>query len=171
MRIILTLTAAGLVIVSAAGAQAPETPPAFQKLIACRSVADPAARLACFDKESAAVETAANQREIVVVDREQIDNTRRATFGLAMPTGTVVDGDAKAPPIDKVEGKIKSASQVGRGNWAIELDSGARWVQIDSRTMQRDPKPGQPVTIRRAALGSYLANIDGQTAIRVRRQQ
>ena len=33
------------------------------------------------------------------------------------------------------------------------------------------PAPGQPIRIRRAAMGSYLANVNNQIAIRVRRIQ
>lgn len=171
MRYLFIPAAASLLLVSPAVAQQAAAPAAFQKLLACRQIADATERLACFDREASSVETAARQREIVVVDREQIDNTRRATFGLALPTGTMVDEDGKTPPIEKVEAKIKSASQVGYGKWVIELDNGARWVQIDSRELSRNPKAGQTVEIRRAAMGSYLANIDGQIAIRVRRQQ
>lgn len=170
MRIILFAVLAVLVAPSGASAQAGSTK-AFDQLIACRQITDPAQRLACFDRESAAVETAARDRNIVVVDREAIDNTRRATFGLALPTGTVVDEDGKTPPIERVEAKVRTASQVGYGKWVIELDNGARWIQVDSRELSRNPKAGQPVVIRRAAMGSYLANIDGQIAIRVKRQQ
>ncbi len=171
MRTLIPFVFIALSTSQATAAQAPTTPAPFQNLVACRQIADAAERLACFDREVAAVETAAAQREIVVVDREKIDNTRRATFGLALPPGTVVDEDGKAPAMDKVEARVKTASQVGYGKWAIELDNGARWIQIDSRKLTSEPRPGHSVTIRRAAMGSYLANIDGQTAIRVRRQQ
>lgn len=152
----------------AATAQKPDAAgESFQRLLECRSLTDNAARLACFDKEAAAL----GSNQVVVVERKQVEATQRATFGLSLPEGTVVEAQEKASPLRQIESRIVSASQAGYNKWVLTLEDGSRWLQVASKDLLRDPKPGQTVVIRRAALRSYLANIDGQLAIRVRRQQ
>ena len=77
------------------------------------------------------------------------------------------DAEDRVP--DAIEAMISAANPGRDGNWRFTLDDGSRWMQTDSRTMRRDPKPGMKVRIRAAAMGSYLANVDDQTAIRVKR--
>ena len=62
------------------------------------------------------------------------------------------------------------ASQDGYGHWVVRLQDESLWVQIDNNALALRPRPGQPVLIRRAALGSYVMRVNGQPGIRVRRQ-
>jgi len=64
-----------------------------------------------------------------------------------------------------------TVTSVSRSNGALllTLQDGARWIQSDSDTLPTDPKPGDPIIIRKAAMGSYFANIGKRPAIRVRR--
>jgi hypothetical protein len=147
-------------------------PEALNRLTACRTVAGAAERLSCYDREVAAIDRAEALKEIVVVDRQQIQRTRRSLFGLSLPDLNIFgndDGDEQA--VAELQSTIRSASQSPHGKWALTLQDGARWVQIDSKDLARDPRPGQPIRIKRAAMGSYLANIDGQVAIRVQRER
>ena len=52
----------------------------------------------------------------------------------------------------------------------VVLDDGARWVQNDTATLRFDAKAGDPIRIRKAVMGSYLARINNQTAIRMMRE-
>jgi hypothetical protein len=148
-------------------------PEVFDRLLACRSVSDASARLACYDEKVAAIDAAAGKDELVVVDRTQIRKARRSLFGLTLPNlGIFGDGGQ-----DKREGEgfTEIESTISRAyyrdyRWNVILDDGARWVQIDGKTLVRDPKAGQKIRIRKAALSSFLANIDGQTAIKMRRE-
>ena len=63
----------------------PKRPEVIERITACRTIAASAERLACFDREVAALEAAADAREIAVVDREQVRRTRRSLFGLRLP--------------------------------------------------------------------------------------
>lgn len=147
-----------------------EPPPAFKKLIDCRSIGDAAERLACYDREIAAVDTAVTQKELVVFDRSQVQRTQRTLFGLPLPNLNIFgDGSGDAP--SEISSTIKRAWMHDRGKWAFELADGARWEQVDTTRLVFEPEAGQEVKIRRAAMGSYLANVDRQTAIRVRRVQ
>lgn len=156
---------------------APPAPPeAYRELIACRTVADPAERLACFDREVSDVEAATASGDIIVADREAVRQTRRGLFGFRLPSlgifgGGDDDDDASTDEIREIESTIRSVGRVGYGSWRLTLEDGAVWEQSDSRTLVFDPEVGNPIRIRRGALGSFLANIDGQHAIRMRRVQ
>lgn len=165
--VLLILTAAQPAVAQKVG---DEPPPAFKKLVDCRSVADDAQRLACYDREIVAVDSAVSQRELVVFDRSQVQRTQRTLFGLPLPNlGIFGDGTDDAP--SEIVSTIKRAWMHDRGKWSFELSDGAKWEQIDTTKLVFEPEPGQEVKIRRAALGSYLANVDRQIAIRVRRVQ
>jgi len=159
-----------LVVAPPAFAQGKEVqrPEPFKKLIDCRAITQPAERLACFDREIASVMAAEARNEIVVFDREQVRKTQRSLFGLSIPNFKIF-GDDSPDSEKEIESTIKRVWTHTNGKWGFELADGARWVQIDSRELVFDPEPGQPIRIRRAALGSYLANVDKQVAIRVGR--
>lgn len=147
--------------------------PLFDAVVACRTIADPTERLACFDRAVPALDQARRDRQIVVMDREQVRETRRGLFGLNLPAIRIFGGgdDDDSPDseaVDRLETTVARASQSADGKWTIVLADGARWQQLDTRRIN-DPRPGTAVVIRRAAMGSYLANVGGQVAIRVRR--
>lgn len=163
-----------LLVLEASGAAAKEpaalqAPPAISRVVACTSLADPGQRLACFDREVAAMNQAQRTGDLVAMDRQQVRKTRRSLFGLSLPDlGLFGDSENDDGPSEIVT-TIKAARQDSRGTWTIDLAEGGRWVQIDSRLFVIDPAPGHPIRIRRAALGSYLANVNKQIAVRVRR--
>ena len=68
------MTGAVLAAVMATGAGARKipntgTPQSMQQLIACRSIADSAQRLACYDRQATIVSEALASRELVVIDK------------------------------------------------------------------------------------------------------
>ncbi len=144
-------------------------PAAFQKAIQCRTITAPDERLACYDREVAALELAEKSNEIRVVDREQVQKTRRSLFGLVLPDFNIFGGgDKGSDPVDEINSSIRSVVQDPRGRYTLTLEDGARWQQLDTRKLN-EPRVGQPVRIRRAAMGSFLANVNKQVAIRVKR--
>jgi hypothetical protein len=170
---IATALAALPAVVAPQGAQARDkdaAPPKIVTAIAeCRAIADDAARLRCFDTAATDLAGAIDRRAVVVVDQEEIAEKRREQFGarrqdLGLPG--VTDADAK---IDRIEGKIRSASTLRDGNWAIVLEDGSAWHQTDGFTFARFPRPGDAVLVREAALGTFKMRIAGQNGIRVRR--
>jgi hypothetical protein len=167
-------TAALLCLAPAADAQRPnqreERPAVLSRVVQCRAIAAEAERLACYDREVAAMDQAASAGELVAMDRNQIRRTRRSLFGLTVPNlGVFGDDNEDEEEASRIESTIRSASMNNNGRWVIELADGARWIQADSRGLNFPPRAGQPIRIRRAAMGSYLANVNNQTAIRVRR--
>jgi hypothetical protein len=140
----------------------------LQKLIDCRSIPDPVERLACFEIQTAKIDNAEANRDLVIIDRDQATKARKERFGL--PARPLVVGAAPAlgEGVTDVTSKIRTAKLLNNNRWLFVLEDGARWYQAESKLL-RDPKPGQSIRIRKASLGGFLANIDGQTATRVRR--
>ena len=152
-----------------------QRPELFEALVRCRTITEAAARLQCFDTAAAALEQAAERRDVVVVDRAQVRESRRRLFGLALPRLPIFGGgddgrEDAADEIDHIESTVQSASQDGYGHWAVRLADGSLWVQTDNNQLALRPRPGQTVVVQRAALGSYMMRVNRQPGIRVRRQ-
>lgn len=148
----------------------PPTPAVVNRVVNCTTVADPQERLACYDREVAAMNQAEKSGELVAMDRSQVRKTKRSLFGLALPDLGVF-GDDDEDGQSTLETTIRTVRMNPDGKYLFDLAEGGRWLQLDSRNFVIDPKPGQPIRIRRAAMGSYLANVNKQIAIRVRRVQ
>jgi hypothetical protein len=149
-------------------ASAEPPPEAFGRVVQCRSIAAADERLACFDREVAAMEAARASGQLVAIDRQQVRRTRSSLFGLSLPNLHIFSDDSD-DEARSVETTIRSARQGPDGRWVIQLADGARWVQTDDHQFAIYPRAGQPIRIRRGAMGSYLANVNNQSAIRVRR--
>jgi hypothetical protein len=177
MRSLICLAAAALHVPAFAADKPMQTPPAVvQKLLDCRAMTDSALRLACLDAGVAALASAVETRDVVMADKDQVKNARRSLFGITLPSFNLFsDGKADAEDTDKqgtlnqIEAKLASARAGAGNNWRLVLDDGSVWAQTDGRVLSRDPRSGMSVRIRRAAVGTFLANIDGQIAVRVRR--
>lgn len=142
----------------------PPRPAQFQKLVDCRAITEPMARLACFDREAAAFEAAERGNDLVVVDRQQIRNTRRSLFGLALPRIPFLDdNDSEASPT-QIEGVVRSA-RVDGDRWTVDLGESV-WRTTESAQFEAYPRAGQKVTVRRAALGSYVLKVEGRKGLR-----
>jgi hypothetical protein len=175
-RIILILAALLVAAPAALAAQPREAPPRaelFEALVRCRTIADQAERLQCFDTAAANLEAAAERRDVVVVDRQQVREGRRRLFGLALPRIPIFGGgdedEEDEDRIDTVEGVVASASQDGMGHWTVALQDGAVWTQTDNRPLALRPRAGQTVVINRGAMGSFMMRINNQPGVRARR--
>ena len=158
---------------AAATPAAPARPTAIQRVHDCRAIADSAQRLACFDQQMAALETAESARDIRYVDREQVRRTRRGLFGLSLPNlGNLFGGDdsdeaeRNEEGVTQITATISALSTDNTGRRMFVLDNGQQWVQVDTMA-GRSPRTGQPITIRRASLGGYIATVEGRPGVRV----
>lgn len=147
-------------------------PEIFTNLLDCRSIADDAQRLACFDRQVGAIEAAAQRDEVVVLDKSELNKTRKTLFGFSFPKLPFLGGDdeeeRKEEGFSHIEAKIESVRSLGYGKWQITLEDGAVWVTTEAVT-GRDPKAGQTIEISRAAMGSFMGKVDGGRAIRMKR--
>ena len=170
--LLLAATIAMATMASAKEAETPQpAPAALTRVIACGTVADPSERLACYDREVKTMNEAQQKGDLIAMDRQQVRKTRRSLFGLALPDLGVFGDSESDDGNSAIETTIKSVSETPDRKWIFTLAEGSRWVQLDTRNFVVDPAPGQPIRIRRAAMGSYLANVNKQVAIRVRRIQ
>ncbi|WP_417618876.1 hypothetical protein [Parasphingorhabdus sp.] len=148
------------------------TPPAiYTELVACKDIAAPTARLACYDEKVAALQTAQSTNQVVIADREQVREARRGLFGLSLPRIKLFGGDGdEGDEIQAIDGVIQSARTIRGGKWVIRLEDGAVWQQTDTpRGSMRDPKTGDTIVIERAALGSFMAKVNDGRAFKVTR--
>lgn len=161
----------GLATASAAYAapNRPERPEILTRVVQCRAIADAGERLACFDREVAAMDQAQASGQLVAMDRQQVRRTRRSLFGLTLPNLDLFGDNAGDEEASRIETTIRAVTRDPYGKYIFTLEDGALWRQTDSRGLSAPPRPGHAIRIRRAALGSYLANVNDQVAIRIRR--
>jgi hypothetical protein len=170
--------AAGLGAVTAAlalGVALAETagsplPAAVQRLLDCRSAPD-ASRLACYDGAVAEFSRLVASGEIVVVDHERVAKVKRQAFGFSLPSLSLFERGDKPAELQQITGAVARAYQNGAGKWIVELQDGGVWEQTDDEKLLREPRKGSKVEIRKAAMGSFFMNIDGQRALRAKRIQ
>lgn len=148
-----------------------QAPPAIVKtLLDCRAISEAAARLACFDAQVAEIGKAMDADDLVIADRSQVEKAKRSLFGLNLQDFNLFGGnDDSKGVVASIESTITETRQGPDRNWRFTLADGSRWVQTDVKSFARYPRPGMPIAIRRAAMGSYLANVDKQIAVRVQR--
>ena len=140
-----------------------------QDVTACRAIEDAEDRLACFDAASQSLEAATESKEVVVVERAEVEKTKRKRFGLSIPDfGIFSRSDDDATRVDQVDSTLTSAKPFGYRRWEFALADGSVWETIETSSRLR-PRKGDTIQIERAALGSFLATIDDSPAVRVRR--
>jgi hypothetical protein len=143
-------------------------PALFKDVLNCRTIADPNERLACYDAKVAALDAAQAKDEIIVTDRESVKEAKRGLFGFNLPKLRIFGKEGETQ-LEEITAIIASARQDSSGKWTIFLEDGAKWVQIDSKPLSRDPRSGMSLRIRNASLGTFFVNVDKQTAIRMKR--
>ena len=173
MRIIalpLTALALGAAAPALAKDKLPAAPPAvYQAVVDCRALADAAQRLACFDRTVGALAQAGEAKDLVVLDRATMRETRKGLFGFSLPKLKLFGGgeeDAR-DEVKEIESTITGVRSAKDGLPIYTIEDGARWKQTDGRNVF--PKTGDKIRIRRGTLGSYIASIDGQAGVRVMR--
>jgi len=169
MRNAMLLVTAAAVLAASAAARPREpagTPAQVQRLMGCRAIAAADQRLACYDREAAAVDQAIASKNIVMVDKEKVRAAGRSLFGFSIPNfGGLFGGEGE---ISQIEGTIKSTGRNPDGGWVITLNDGSIWSQTDDWP-GLDPRPGKKVMVKRGTLGSFWLTIPGGNGIKVRR--
>jgi hypothetical protein len=181
-RAALAVAIAGLALGAPALSQARPNPTAaataeraaaFKKLSDCRGIQDDAARLACYDEAAAGIESAERSGDLVVMDRGQVRDAKRSLFGFDTSALNIFDrGDNEhRVEVNNVSLTVDRAYRGEGGHWVMVMTDGQVWRQVDSNGPYNPPHRGSTAEIRKAALGSYFLNVDGQTAIRARREK
>lgn len=156
---------------SALAQDAGRASPYIDALGKCRTIADPAERADCYDKAYDALTAARARKDIVVMDREAVRETRKGLFGfsgLRLPFFGVGDDNDREVPTS-ITSTIKSYADIGYGHYSLALDDGSVWETTEG-VSNFYPKSGRTVEVRRGAITSYMLTIKGTgKLVRVRR--
>jgi hypothetical protein len=166
---IFLLLASSLIAAGAADAKRPTqtgTPAQVQQLMACRTIAAADQRLACYDRETAAMDKAIASQDLVVVDKEKARAAGRSLFGFSIPNFGGLFGNNGE--VSQIDASIKTTGHNPDGGWVITLDDGSVWTQTDDWP-GFDARPGKKVIVKRGVLGSFWLSIPGQNGIKVKR--
>ncbi len=149
-----------------------QRPEAFEALVRCRALTDDTARLKCFDAAAATLQTAAENRDLVVVDRKQIREANRGLFGLDIPDFNPFGGGGGdgVEEIKSIESVVRSATRDGDGRWILTLEDNSTWAQTDNYPFAVNPKRGHKVKIVKASMGSYMMRVNNQPGVRAKRR-
>ena len=166
----LALAVSGLASASPGAAQEgdPGRSDMLAELQSCRSILVPMERLACFDRASATLVAARDSGDVRLVDRAEIQQTRRGLFGFTLPKLEIF-GSGTGEEMDMLESTITGVGRYGRNGYRIQIEEGSVW-QIDSAPSRlRTPRPGDQIVLKRASLGSFFIRIAGQIGVKGKR--
>jgi hypothetical protein len=143
---------------------------------ACAAIASDDARLDCYDglfRTKAAVAESFGLTEAQKVQMAQDEASAPVRPEAApMTSPSPATGPATvpkaAPVVDRVESVVAEVSERRNEGTRVTLENGQVWMQVDT-SMRLLVRPGDAVTIRAAALGSYTLKAGGRPAVRVRR--
>jgi len=133
---------------------------------ACAGVAEAAARLACYDK---AFPPAAGATTLADVEARRQRAVEEFGLNRQQVIERLPEPLREAEP-DRIEGTVKGVVVRATGERVVTLESGQVWVltQVTSRGRLA---AGDRVTIREAALGSYMLVTSKGVALRAKRLQ
>lgn len=146
--------------------EVPSPPPVFQAVVDCKTIADSVQRLACYDRTVEAMAAASRAKDLAVFDRTTMREARRGIFGLSLPRLKLFGG-GDSEEVMEIDSTISAVRMASDGMPIFTLADGARWKQTDGRNVF--PKSGDAIHIRRAAMGSFMANVAKQAGVRVTR--
>ena len=160
------IVATVVLIAMPAAVLAAERPPVAKSVAAlqqCRSVADPAQRVACYDKAVDALTAGAASGDVVIVERTEVRRARKGLFGFAMPSLAFLSGrkDNAEDQADqsRLETTIVSSRSLGYDKWRFTVEGGGVWETVESDSRFDDPRPGAKVLLEKGSLGSFYAKV------------
>lgn len=144
------------------------TPPTVQQLLACRSIRDDAQRVACYDRNAAALDQAIVSKEVVMIDKARATVAKRALFGFSVPDfgGIFGGGDND---VKEISSTVTGVSHNQDGGWVIRLADGSTWSQTDDAQLGLPPERGQKVVVRRGTFGNFFFRLNGQPGFKAKR--
>jgi topoisomerase IA-like protein len=88
-------------------------------------------------------------------------------FGFSIPNFGGLFGSRNE--VSSIESTIRSARSNPYGGYTVALADKSVWSQTDDSPLGFPPRGGDPVTIRRGALGSFVMQVGGQPSVKVKR--
>ena len=127
---------------------------------ACMAIADDAARVACYDRALGRRSSAADAPAAPAPSAAASDE-----FGLSEQARREREGVDLA---DSIDGTVAAVGRNTANRQVVTLQNGQVWVQAEGTTRVR-LKTGDVVTIKRAAMGSYILAKANHGSMRVKR--
>ena len=147
-------------------------------LLACRKIAASAARLACFDRESATLAPAARAAAVHAAPRPASAPiappaarlSPQQTFGMAPMQVLEREQAARRapPPLDHLSEHIAAFGLEADGREIFTLDNHQVWSQLEPDA-ELGARAGDAVTISRGWLGSYWLSLESRHGCKVTR--
>jgi hypothetical protein len=153
----------------------------------CAGIGEDSARLACYDrtfgrgpapapmsapasaKPVTAVPVAAAAGTAAAVPAVDAAEKAQREFGLSETGKRALDDNRSIPQEpESITARVKSASRRPTGEQVFVLENGQVWVETSTFTAAR-VQPGDEVTVRKGALGSFLLVTPKRVATHVRR--
>ena len=166
---IIALSSAMLFSGAAAKAQPAASDRVLQSFTACRSMAEQARQLDCYNRATSTLEAAVRGKDVTIVDRTDVRKARRSLFGFTLPNMSLFgagDRNDSAPDEDafaEINTTVASARASANGRAEIRLadEGSAVWQTTDP--MPFPPRAGERIRIRKGTLGNYFLSVGGRS--------
>lgn len=152
----------------------PAVQPLIESLRSCRAIVQDDQRVACYDRAADALLRAERDKDIVVMDRAQVQKAKRSLFGFSLPSIKLFGSDEGRDgqsggdgALKQLTGTLRSSTSLTGGLVRFTLDDGGVWETTEQVMLPL--RTGDVVTIRAGALGSYIATAPGRRSVKVRR--
>ena len=172
----------------------------LNRLLACRTLSDDAARLACQDEHLASLAQATETGRVVVVERQALREVERESFGFNLPsvgrlgdflrrperedvaeaeTEVLEDGSTATyndnGSLDRLAGIPVSNVSMRGGKLRVTLANGQVWAQTDSprlpRISSRAVREGLTAEIETGLLGAHFMTLSNNERRRFRAER
>ena len=157
---VLTCAAVALAALCAVAQAAP------QQSHACAGVIEAQARLACYDEAFPPVPGAKSDGADMEARRRQAVEE----FGFSKHQLDERDPDRVLADPGRIQAKVASVTERSSGQRLVTLDSGQAWLLTETNWRGR-LAAGDSVTVRQAALGTYMLVTSKGIALRARRER
>ena len=143
-------------------------PKVYTDIVACRAISDAAARLQCFDAAATALETATENRQVVMLDQSEVRKTKRSLFGFSLPKIPFFgeSDEEQEEEFKEIEGELANVQALPYGKYQFTVKDAGTWQTTQG--ISSILKNGKKFKIKRAAMGSFML-VMNNTGIRVKR--
>ena len=143
-------------------------PKVYTDIVACRAISDAAARLQCFDAAATALETATENRQVVMLDQSEVRKTKRSLFGFSLPKIPFFgeSDEEQEEEFKEIEGELANVQALPYGKYQFTVKDAGTWQTTQG--ISSILKNGKQFKIKRAAMGSFML-VMNNTGIRVKR--
>lgn len=140
----------------------------------CRLIAADEARLACYDSVFGGPADVPGSRPTIPIEGDPRQSVPAVPSGSDQDFGLTPEQSRSKladvpPPVLQINSRVSRIVEIQRDRFLLTLENGQIWLQIEPTPRQRF-QAGDAITIRKAALNSYLASGERTgTGVRVRR--